>query len=92
MEKNLIKASWNADGKRIAAGAGDGTAVIWNTESGKMLYKLPGHKGTVNCAELSPAADPISKYRKSYNLFSLLTAYLVLTGSSDRNLLLGELK
>ena len=62
MEKNLIKASWNSDGKRIAAGAGDGTVVVWNNETGKLLYKLPGHKGTVNCAELSPASDPISKY------------------------------
>ncbi|KAH8808079.1 WD repeat-containing protein-like protein [Xylogone sp. PMI_703] len=75
MEKNLIRASWNPDGKKIAAGAGDGTAVVWSSETGKLLYKLPGHKGTVNCAEFSPASDPI-----------------LLTGSSDRTLLLGELK
>ncbi|KAA8565025.1 hypothetical protein EYC84_010790 [Monilinia fructicola] len=59
MEKNLIRASWDSTGKKIAAGAGDGTAVVWNNESGKILYKLPGHKGTVNCAELSPGKDPI---------------------------------
>lgn len=64
MEKNLIRASWSTDGKRIAAGAGDGTAVVWNTQTGKMVYKLPGHKGTVNCAELSPSSDPISKYQQ----------------------------
>ncbi|TVY90719.1 U5 small nuclear ribonucleoprotein 40 kDa protein [Lachnellula willkommii] len=75
MEKNLIKASWDFDGKKIAAGSGDGTAVVWDVNSGKLLYKLPGHKGTVNCAELSPSSDPI-----------------ILSGSSDRNLLLGELK
>jgi Prp8 binding protein len=62
MEKNLIKASWDSDGKKIAAGSGDGTTVVWNSETGKLLYKLPGHKGTVNCAELSPSSDPISKY------------------------------
>lgn len=61
MEKNLIKASWSSDGKRVAAGSGDGTAVVWNSETGKMIYKLPGHKGTVNCAELSPSSDPISE-------------------------------
>lgn len=65
MEKNLIKASWAADGKRIAAGAGDGTAVVWSSDTGKLLYKLPGHKGTVNCAELSPGSDPISKIRST---------------------------
>ncbi|TEY62486.1 hypothetical protein BOTCAL_0161g00030 [Botryotinia calthae] len=75
MEKNLIRASWDPTGKKIAAGAGDGTAVVWNNENGKILYKLPGHKGTVNCAELSPGKDPI-----------------ILTASSDRTLLLGELK
>lgn len=62
MEKNLISASWNFDGKRIAAGAGDGTVVVWNSETGKLQYKLPGHKGTVNCAELSPSSDPISEF------------------------------
>ncbi|KAG0652753.1 U5 small nuclear ribonucleoprotein 40 kDa [Hyphodiscus hymeniophilus] len=75
MEKNLIKASWGSDGKKVAAGAGDGTVVVWNNETGKLMYKLPGHKGTVNCAELSPSSDPI-----------------ILSGSSDRKLLLGELK
>ncbi|PHH59505.1 hypothetical protein CDD81_3145 [Ophiocordyceps australis] len=54
VEKNLLGASWNSDGKRIAAGSGD---------------------GTVNCAEFSPGQDPI-----------------ILSASSDRNMLLGELK
>lgn len=47
-EKNLIKASWDKDGKKIGAGAGDGTAVVWNSETGKLMFKLPGHKGTVS--------------------------------------------
>ena len=68
MEKNLIKASWSADGKRVAAGAGDGTAVVWNSDSGKMVYKLPGHKGTVNFAELSTSQDPISEYKDKSSL------------------------
>ena len=54
LEKNLIRASWDADGKRIAAGGGDGTVTIWNSASGKLLHKLPGHKGTVNDARISP--------------------------------------
>lgn len=62
IEKNLIRASWDKDGKKIAAGAGDGTAVVWSNDTGKLLYKLPGHKGTVNCAEFSPGTEPISKF------------------------------
>jgi Prp8 binding protein len=61
MEKNLIRASWDAEGKKVATGSADGTAVVWSNDSGKLLYKLPGHKGTVNFAELSPGSDPISK-------------------------------
>ncbi|KAM7187012.1 Pre-mRNA-splicing factor cwf17 [Rhypophila sp. PSN 637] len=75
LEQNLIRGSWDSDGKKIAVGAGDGTVVIWGSDSGKLLYKLPGHKGTVNCAEFSPGPDP-----------------LILSGSSDRTMLLGELK
>lgn len=62
IEKNLIRASWDKEGKKIAAGAGDGTAVVWSNDTGKLLYKLPGHKGTVNCAEFSPGPEPISKF------------------------------
>ncbi|KAM4065900.1 WD domain, G-beta repeat domain-containing protein [Hirsutella rhossiliensis] len=75
IEKNLMGASWDPDGKKIAAGSGDGTVVVWSSESGKLLYKLPGHRGVVNCAEFAPGKDPI-----------------LLSASSDRTMLLGELK
>jgi len=82
----------HSDGKRIATGAGDGTVVVWNSETGKLLYKLPGHKGTVNCAEMSPSSDPISKFPiiETSRMHSLTMT--VVSGSSDRTLLLGELK
>lgn len=75
MEKNLIRGSWDSDGKKIAVGAGDGTAVVWEAGSGKLLYKLPGHKGTVNSVDFAPGKAP-----------------LILSASSDRTMLLGELK
>ncbi|CAG9982090.1 unnamed protein product [Clonostachys byssicola] len=75
IENNLLGASWDSDGKKIAAASGDGTVMVWSSASGKLLYKLPGHKGTVNCAEFSPGQDPI-----------------LLSASSDRTMLLGELK
>ncbi|KAI9797211.1 MAG: hypothetical protein M1833_005620 [Piccolia ochrophora] len=74
MEQNSIRASWDPKGGRIIAGSGDRTVVIWDTKTGKLLYKLPGHKGTVNDARFSPGPDPI-----------------VVSGSSDRTLMLGEL-
>ncbi|KAI4227355.1 MAG: hypothetical protein L6R36_002498 [Xanthoria steineri] len=74
LEKNLVRASWNSKGDRIAAGSGDGTAVVWDAPSAKLLYKLPGHRGTVNDVRFAPGDEPI-----------------IVSGSSDRNLILGEL-
>lgn len=75
LEKNLMRASWAADGKRIAAGSENGTVVVWSSESGKLLYKLPGHRGAVNSAEFAPGREPI-----------------LLSASTNRTMLLGELK
>lgn len=61
LEKNLIRASWDNDGKHVAVGSCDGTATIWSCETGKLTYKLPGHKGTVNCVEFGPGPEPIGK-------------------------------
>jgi len=60
-EKNLFKASWDATGKRIAAGGGDRTVTIWDVDTRKLLQKLPGHKGAVNDVRFHPSGDPISK-------------------------------
>lgn len=61
LEKNLVRASWNSKGDRIAAGSGDGTAVVWDAHSAKLLYKLPGHRGTVNDVRFAPGNEHISK-------------------------------
>ncbi|KAK3066419.1 hypothetical protein LTR53_017241 [Teratosphaeriaceae sp. CCFEE 6253] len=73
LENNLIRACWDAEGRRIAAGGGDGTVTVWENGSGKMLHKLPGHKGTVNDVRISPDGS------------------MVLSASTDRTMLLGEL-
>lgn len=92
MEKNLIRASWDASGKRIASGSGDGTAVVWDAQSTKMLYKLPGHKGTVNDVRFASGEETISKPRyDDLRLGLYADNILVVSGSSDRTLLLGEL-
>jgi Prp8 binding protein len=65
LEKNLIRASWDPKGERIAAGSGDRSVVVWEAKTGKLLYKLPGHKGTVNDVRFSPSEEPISEYSYS---------------------------
>ncbi|KAL1958857.1 hypothetical protein VTO42DRAFT_3694 [Malbranchea cinnamomea] len=74
LEKNLIRASWDRTGEKIGTGSGDRSVVIWETRSGKLLYKLPGHKGTVNDVRFTPNEEPI-----------------IVSGSSDRTIMLGEL-
>jgi len=67
MEKNLYKASWSKDGKMIAAGSGDRTVVCWDAASGRLLYKLPGHKGAVNDVRFSPS-EPIGMFLRLFDM------------------------
>ncbi|KAI8149371.1 WD40-repeat-containing domain protein [Fennellomyces sp. T-0311] len=57
-EKNLITPCWFTDGSQVACGSADRTVVIWEASSGKILYKLPGHKGCVNDVDWYPK-EPI---------------------------------
>ena len=41
LEKNLVRAGWDPEGRRVAAGGGDGTATVWDARTGKLLHKLP---------------------------------------------------
>lgn len=57
-EKNLITPCWSTDGSRVACGSADRTVVIWDVKTGNILYKLPGHKGSVNDVDWHPK-EPI---------------------------------
>ncbi|KAF5371225.1 hypothetical protein D9758_004224 [Tetrapyrgos nigripes] len=59
-ENTLLKGSWSKDdgGLRVAVGGADRMVCIWEVESGKILYKLPGHKGTVTAVDFHPK-EPI---------------------------------
>ncbi|XP_045478545.1 U5 small nuclear ribonucleoprotein 40 kDa protein isoform X2 [Harmonia axyridis] len=47
-EKNLLKCSWSSDGNRVSAGSADRFVYVWDTTTRRVLYKLPGHNGSVN--------------------------------------------
>lgn len=53
-EKNLLKCAWSNDGSKIAAGSGDRHVYVWDTTSRRILYKLPGHAGSVNEVHFHP--------------------------------------
>ncbi|KAJ3734604.1 U5 snRNP complex subunit [Lentinula guzmanii] len=81
-ENTLLKGAWTKDeevhggkpGQRVAVGGADRMVCVWEVESGKLVYKLPGHKGTVTSVDFHPK-EPI-----------------LLTGSKDGTMLLGELE
>jgi len=47
-EKNLLHCAWSPDGAMVAAGSSDRNVYVWDVESRKLVYKLPGHLGSVN--------------------------------------------
>ncbi|KAJ7455828.1 WD40-repeat-containing domain protein [Mycena latifolia] len=84
-ENTLLRGGWSkhdsasggvgggGNGERVAVGGADRTVCVWDVESARVLYKLPGHKGTVTSVDWHPR-EPI-----------------LLTGSKDGTMLLGEL-
>ena len=52
--------AWAPDGSKITAGSGDRFVYIWDTTSRHILYKLPGHTGSVNEVDFHPL-EPIGK-------------------------------
>jgi Prp8 binding protein len=57
-EKTLLKCSWSPDGTKVSAGSADRFVYIWDVASRRILYKLPGHRGSVNETDFHPQ-EPI---------------------------------
>ena len=91
LERNLIRATWDSKGEKVAAGSGDRSVVVWDARSGKLSYKLPGHKGTVNDVRFHPTGEPISESPFAMSIAFTADEMLVLSASSDRTMMLGEL-
>jgi len=57
-EKNLLRCAWSPDGSRISSGSGDRFVYVWDTTTRRVVYKLPGHAGSVNDVDFHPV-EPI---------------------------------
>lgn len=53
-EKNLLRCAWSSDGNKVSAGSADRYVYIWDTTSRRIIYKLPGHNGSVNDIDFHP--------------------------------------
>jgi len=54
MDKTLLRCSWSPDGSRITAGSADRFVYVWDAMNSRILYKLPGHAGSVNEVDFHP--------------------------------------
>jgi len=57
-QMQLLKVAWSADGARMAGGSADGFVYITDVATRRILYKLPGHAGSVNEVDFHPT-EPI---------------------------------
>eukprot|EP00656_Telonema_subtile_P051799 TRINITY_DN7063_c0_g1_i2.p2 TRINITY_DN7063_c0_g1~~TRINITY_DN7063_c0_g1_i2.p2 ORF type:complete len:239 (+),score=56.40 TRINITY_DN7063_c0_g1_i2:380-1096(+) len=57
-EKNILRCNWAPDGRRVACGSADRFVYVWDTTTRQILYKLPGHVGSVNEVDFHPT-EPI---------------------------------
>ena len=53
-EKNLIKCAWSASGAQVGAGSADAFVYVWDANTRRIAYKLPGHAGSVNEVDFHP--------------------------------------
>jgi WD40 repeat protein len=49
----LASIAYSPDGKFVATGSYDGTAKVWDTDTGKEVITLNGHTGTVEAVAFS---------------------------------------
>lgn len=57
-EKNLLRCAWSTCGTRVSCGSADRFVNIWDVNTGRIVYKLPGHNGSVNDVDFHPK-EPI---------------------------------
>lgn len=68
-EKNLLRSAWSADGSRVSGGSSDRSVYIWDVSSSRILYKLPGHNGSVNDVDFHPTEPIVLSASSDKNLY-----------------------
>ena len=68
-EKNLLRCSWSPDGNMVAAGSSDRHVYVWDVPTKRILYKLPGHNGSVNEVVFHPQEPIILSCSSDKTLF-----------------------
>jgi Prp8 binding protein len=68
-EKTLLKCAWSADGTKVSAGSADRFVYVWDVATRRILYKLPGHRGTVNETDFHPTEPIIGSASSDFSIY-----------------------
>lgn len=68
-EKILLRCGWSADGTRVAAGSADSFVYVWDEATCRILYKLPGHRGSVNDVQFHPKEPVVASASSDRTIF-----------------------
>jgi len=68
-EKNLIRSNWSPDGRRITSGSADRFVYVSDTTTRQILYKLPGHVGSVNEVDFHPKEPIVASASSDRKIF-----------------------
>lgn len=69
LEQNLLRCAWSPDGLRVTGGSADKTVNVWEAATGRILYRLPGHKGSVNDVAFHPFEPIIASASSDKTIF-----------------------
>ena len=67
--QNLLRCDWSPDGSRVTAGSGDRLVYVWETATRNLVYKLPGHTGSVNEVCFHPKENIIASCGSDKQIF-----------------------
>lgn len=68
-EKLLLRCAWSPDGGLAAAGSSDRNLYVWDEAAGELVYRLPGHKGSVNAVAFHPFEPIVASASSDKNLY-----------------------
>jgi len=68
-ERGLIKCNWSPSGNQVTCGSADNFVYVWDFATQRILYKLPGHSGSVNEVDFHPTQPIIGSCANDKSIY-----------------------